>query len=282
MQLSADAGIIKALAIDLDGTVLGPGGVLSGRTINVVNKCMQRGLRIIISTGRSIEGAEPYRASLGVSGPAIYCNGAVVADMPKGIILNSLLMDKKAADFCVDLSRETGIYCQIYFLGNDAPARMSLIAEKDSEGREIYHKQTGLLAEIMDLKEALQLCKKDGCVKTMFIADPALLAEIRPKLEEGLGKSVYMTHTQWNYLELMNANVSKGKGLQFTMDRLSLRKEEVIAFGDDENDAPMSDAAGLFIAPSNAKEKVKEKAGLVIGSNTEDGVAVFLEEFFKL
>jgi len=66
------------------------------------------------------------------------------------------------------------------------------------------------------------------------------------------------------------------------MERLSLKREEAIAFGDEENDIPMFARAGFSIAPSNAKDAVKAKADLVIGSNVEDGVAAFLEEFFAL
>jgi len=287
MKMSADPGIVKALALDLDGTILAPGSVLSERVKTAVNKCMRRGLKIIINTGRSIEGAEPYRSSLGAEGPTIYCNGAVVADMPSGVILSSILLDKKTAELCVDLSRETGIYFQIYFPGPASSGctsvrGMSLVGDSDLPGRSAYYRQTGLLPEIRDLKEALRSCGQEGCVKAMFIAEPEEMALIRPKLEDKFGKSVYITQTQWNYLELMNVKASKGLGLKFVMERLSLKREEVIAFGDDENDLPMSEAAGLFVAPSNGKDTVKDKAGLVVGSSADDGVAVFLEEFFDL
>ena len=295
MALSADPKTIKALALDLDGTILGPGGVLSARMTETVNKCIQLGLRIIINTGRSMEGTEPYRTSLGVRGPVIYCNGAVVADMPSGRILSSMLMDKKAMDFCFELSRKTGIFCQVYFLVLKKPdtktafsseasgdARMILVTDQDCAGRQIYYEQTGIIAELMDLDKALAAFGQEGCIKTMFIGEPSSLSAIRPKLEEAFGNSVYMTRTRSNFLELMDAKVSKGNGLKFVMERLSLKKEEVIAFGDDENDAPMADAAGFFIAPDNAKDIVKAHADLITAPNTEDGVAAFLEKFFCL
>ena len=279
---SVDPATIKALALDLDGTFLGPGAVLSERAIRAVKECIRRGLRIIISTGRPIEGAEPFRSALGAEGPMIYFNGAVIAEMPEGLILSSRLLDKNAAEFCVDLSRKTGLYCQAYFPGNAEQKRITLMAEQDGPEREMYHKRIGILAGIGDLKEALHTCEQEGCIKAMFIAEPERLAEIRPALEERLGGSVYITRTQTNFLELMNAGASKGKGLKFIMERLSLKKEEVIAFGDDENDVPMFLAAGFSVAPSNAKDSVKAQADLVVGSNADDGVTVFLEDFFGL
>jgi len=207
--------------------------------------------------------------------------------MPGGKILKSTLLDKKTADFCVDFSRENGIYYQIYFPdsgisgGNPRPV-MPLVTEKDMPEREMYYKHTGILAELGDLKEALGRCGQEGCIKAMFIAEPARLESIRPKLAEALGRSVYITKTHNNFLETMNANASKGKGLKFVMELLSLKREELIAFGDDENDVPMSDAAGFFIVPDNAKDTIKAKADLVTASNADDGVPAFLEEFFGL
>jgi len=278
---------IKALALDLDGTVLAPGAVLSERTIAAVNKCVKRGLKIIIATGRAIEAAERFRMSFGAEGPMIYYNGAVVAEfpaeipgeMPQGRILRTTLLDKEKAEICVDLSRETGIYCQIYLFNEK---RIPLMAERDSPEREMYYKHTGILAELGELKDALGQREFSGCVKAMFLAEPEILAELRLPLEKRFGKSVYIAQTLRTFLEVMNAEVSKGQGLSFAMERLSLKREEVIAFGDEENDIPMFAGAGFSVAPSNAKDTVKAKADLVIGSNAEDGVAAFLEEFFAL
>ena len=282
MSISAKPENIKALAMDLDGTLLTPGNVLTERSINAVSRCRQKGLKIIIATGRAIEAAEPFRISLGVTGPVICYNGAVVADMPAAEIISITLLDKIAVEFCIELSRETGIYFQAYFPGTAADPRIVLLTERDAPEREMYHKHTGILAELGDLKEALHRPGVAGCVKTMFLAEPEVQALIRPRLIEHFGDSVYIAQTYRTFLEVMDAKVSKGQGLKIAMERLSLKPSEVIAFGDEENDLPMFGAAGFSAAPSSAKENVKAKADQVIGSNAEDGVAEFLEGFFKL
>ena len=295
MSISADpigkisarnlSATIKALALDLDGTLLAPGAVLSDRTIKAIKACRERGLQIIITTGRAIEAVEPFRASLGAEGPMVCYNGAIVVDMPGNQILSSTLMDAKAVEFCVDFAREMGLYCQAYFPSGDfddsnTSPRIILKAERDGPEREMYHKHTGLLAELVDLKEELQSPGLRGCVKAMFLAEPEVLAAIRPRLEAHFKGSVYIAQTLRTFLELMNVKVSKGQGLKFIMERCSLKSEEVIAFGDEESDLTMFSVAGFFAAPSNAKEAVKAQADIVIGSNAEDGVAAFLEEFF--
>jgi len=297
MSITADPKSIKALALDLDGTMLNPESVLSERTIRAVKACRQRGIHAIIATGRAIEATESFRKSLGAEGPMVYFNGAVVADMPGGGMFSSTLLDKEATAFCVDLSRKMEVYFQIFFppgyspggkiAAGDLPAgdkgnKIVLMAEREGPDREMYYKHTGMLAELGDLKKALGVSDLKGCIKGMFMAEPEILAAVRPILVEHFGGSVYIVQALRTFLEVMNAKVSKGQGLKLAMERLSLKSEEVIAFGDEENDLSMFAAAGFSAAPSNAKDTIKAAADIVIGSNAEDGVAAFLEEFFKL
>ena len=276
---------IKALAMDLDGTLLAPGGILSERTIAAIRKCREKGLKIIIATGRVIKAAEKYILPLEVSGPVVYFNGALVANMPEGKIISFTKLDIKAAELLIDFAREKGLYLTMYFPDRINPdgspsKEIHLAAELDLPGREIYYKHTGILAELKDLKKELSL--RGGCLKALFMEEPDILASVRVFIQKQLGDRVYATKTMRNALEIMNAGVSKGRGLEIVMDYLSLKREEVIAFGDEENDIPMSSAAGFFVAPLNAKDEVKAKANLVVGSNEEDGVAAFLEDFFEL
>ncbi|MDR2630090.1 MAG: Cof-type HAD-IIB family hydrolase [Spirochaetaceae bacterium] len=277
---------IKALALDLDGTALTPETRLGGRTLRVLKACLSRGIAVILCTGRSVEGAEPYRAALDARGPMVYFNGAKVADMPGGTVLGLSLLDKEAADFCVDLSRKMGVYFQIYFPGRPelpgglGPLPDRLIAERRTGETEMYRNHTGVEAEIGDLKEALadQLCP--GCIKGMFITTPAQQEFLRPLLVQQFGGKIYVTRTHVSFLEVMSPGVSKGRGLKLAMDHLGLSPGELIALGDEENDLPLFETAGFSAAPANAKPPVLAAADFRIGSNAEEGVAAFLEDIF--
>jgi hydroxymethylpyrimidine pyrophosphatase-like HAD family hydrolase len=115
----------------------------------------------------------------------------------------------------------------------------------------------------------------------MFICDSSLHDEIRQKMSGRFGDSIYITRSHPTFLEILNAGVSKGEGLKIAMNCRGLKPEEIIAFGDEENDLPMFSVAGFSAAPSNAKEKVRQAADFVFGSNTEEGLATFLENLFK-
>ncbi|MCL2374291.1 MAG: Cof-type HAD-IIB family hydrolase [Treponema sp.] len=282
MSISIDPKNIKALALDLDGTILAPGVKLNDRTIRAVKACRRQGLKVIINTGRTIDGAEPFRAALGLEGPMVYCNGAIVMDMPEGRLLSATLLDLEVARFCVDLSRETGAYYQVFFPGGNDKTRTVLVAEQEGAQREMYFHHAGRRATLGDLKEALSQPGLAGCIKGMFLAEPDVLDALRPKIDRQFGKSIYIAQTLRTFLEIMDARASKGQGLKLVMDHYSLKREEVIAFGDEENDLPMFAAAGFCAAPFNAKDNVKAAADIVVGSNAEDGIAAFLEEFFGL
>jgi Cof subfamily protein (haloacid dehalogenase superfamily) len=275
-----DPARIKALALDLDGTVLKADNRLGGRTLRVLKGCLSRGIAVIICTGRSVEGAEPYRAALDARGPMVYFNGAKVVDMPGEKVLGLSLLDKDIANFCVDLSRKLGVYYQIYFSGTRNRPGDLLMAEYRAEETGLYKKRTGVETAIGDLKEALADPDCMGCIKGMFITDPARQDIIRPLLIEQFGQRIYTTGTYISFLEVMSSGVSKGRGLKTAMDHLGLSSEELIAIGDEENDLPLFDIAGFSAAPANAKPQVLAAADFRINSNAEEGVAAFLEGLF--
>jgi Cof subfamily protein (haloacid dehalogenase superfamily) len=274
------ANNIKALALDLDGTALGPGSVLTERTKKAVQACRDKGMAIIIATGRAVESAERFRALLDVSGPMIFFNGAVVADMPANNIISTTLLSKEVVDFCIDLSRSTGVYYQVYFPGTTENPAQTLMAEMTGPQYDMYRNHTGLTIVTGDLKEALNKPGLTGCIKSMFLAEPEALEGLRARLLERFGGSIYVAFTLRTFLEVMDAGVSKGIGLRLALRHLGLTGEQAVAMGDEENDLPMFGEAGFSVAPANAKDSVRNAADLVIASNAEDGVAAFLEENF--
>lgn len=285
--LSNDFSQIKALALDLDGTLLRPDNTLSDLTVGTIRAYRELGLHLIICTGRSPEASETYRAAIGATGPMVFFNGAEVTDIDeRGVRSNTvypILLHFDVIERCVDIARKTGVYFQVYFpeTGDKGETkRQRLIAERDGAERDMYFKHTGSLSVIADIKKALADAASRsiaGCIKGMFLAAPAKLDEIRSLVSEQFGTAVSTTKTLATFLEIMSAGVSKGTGLTLALERLSLTGEAVIALGDEESDISMFAVAGFSAAPANAGDHVKAAAHAVIGSNTEDGAARFLE-----
>jgi Cof subfamily protein (haloacid dehalogenase superfamily) len=271
---------IKALALDLDGTALRPDNTLSGRTVSALKECLDRDIQVILCTGRAIAAAEPYRTAIGAEGPMVYYNGAEVVDMPVGIVISSTLLDLDAVDFCVDLARRRGIHFQAFFPAVPGGMGEILMIEKEGPEADLYRRHTGIQPVLGDMKQIIAGGTAPGCLKGMFIAEPEVQDTLRPLLRERFGGRIYAARTYPVFLEIMAAGVSKGAGLRAAMKKRGLDAAGVIALGDEENDLPLFEAAGFSVAPANAKETVRAAAGTIIGANTGDGVAAYLEGLF--
>ena len=100
------------------------------------------------------------------------------------------------------------------------------------------------------------------------------------KLQHYIMKS-FLTSALKNCVDIIHGEVSKAKGLSILAESLGIKREEIIAFGDNINDINMLKYAGLGVAMANAPRRVREIADHVTASNNEDGIAVFLEQFLQ-
>ncbi|GHU82864.1 hypothetical protein FACS189468_7510 [Spirochaetia bacterium] len=210
----------------------------------------------------------------------MYYNGAEVVDVPGYAVLHSTLFDLNPARFCVELSRDLGLYYQVYLPGTPKRPREILMADRFTPEAEAYQKRCGLKVRVGDLQEALADPDLPGCIKAMFITEPSNHDRIRRELTQRYGNTISIVRSSDTFLEIIAAGVSKGTGLYHALEHLGLSPDQVIAFGDEENDLPMFKAAGFSAAPANAKSEVLKAADFKIPSNAEDGVAVFLGELF--
>ena len=90
---------------------------------------------------------------------------------------------------------------------------------------------------------------------------------------------VEINSSWWDNLEIMAAGVHKGAALRCLAQRLEIPLDEVMAIGDNENDLPMLQVAGLPVAMGNAVESVKQQCAFVTATNDEDGVARAVRRF---
>jgi len=290
MSKKPDPRKIKALALDLDGTTLLPDTTLGARTKNVLKKLNAKGIQIILATGRAMESSETYRSALDINGPMVFFNGAVITDVPSNKVIYSNLLDPDVMDFGTDIAREKDFHYQIYmpagispFTGKADPSVKwgLLLIEKECEESAMYHNHTGITPVIQDFKKLVALPEIKGCVKAMYICGTEYHEEIRKRFSDRFGDRISIMRSSPTFLEILNSGVTKGSGLKIAMEHRGLKPDEVIAFGDEENDLSMFDVAGFSAAPINGKENVREAADIIYGAAAEEGLAVYLEDFFK-
>ncbi|MDR1147350.1 MAG: Cof-type HAD-IIB family hydrolase [Spirochaetaceae bacterium] len=273
MELQKDK--VKALVMDLDGTTLAADAVLTERTRKALRGCIAKGLRVIIATGRSTDAAEAYRAAIGAEGPMVYYNGSVVMDMPSRTIIDSHYIGQDVISGCVDIAHAENTHFHVFLRKKDAPFTEMLAAENPSEAAARYSSDFFY----RDLYSILSVGDYN-CIKGIFIDREPKLQRIRKIVEESLRGKVTITLSADFILEILASGVSKASGMRAALEFCGLTPSEVIAFGDEENDISMLSLAAYSVAPSNARQSVRETASMVIGPNTGDSIAAFLEETF--
>lgn len=274
-QVHFNKNAIKALAIDLDGTSLRSDSVMSPRTQDALKACLSRGIKVLISTGRSPVAAKPFSDALALDGPMVFYNGAAVIDLPSGKIVKSSLLSGECSRFCVELAEKHDVHFHAFLTDHN------LVYAKQRAESDAYEKRTGLQGIKTDMRA---LFGKDGkaaagCIKGMFVGEDAALTLVQKELKQHCTVEVYCARSHVTYLEVMSSSVSKGIALKQALELRGLSAAETIAFGDSENDLPMAEVAACFYAPENALPVVKEKALSVFPTNDEDGLAWFLEHF---
>jgi Cof subfamily protein (haloacid dehalogenase superfamily) len=200
--------------------------------------------------------------------------------MPEKKIIKASILDLAIALECNNLAKHYNIHFHVFFSDKEDAGRESLVAEYPSKAADFYKDRTGVDFQFAGFADMPHDGSIQHCVKGIFIASSERLDELRPKLNALFGKRVNIVKSAPELLEILNPTASKGNGLRFVMDAYKLKADEVIAFGDEENDLSMFGAAGFACAPLNAREEVKAAADLVIDANSEDGVAAFLEKNF--
>lgn len=268
---------IQAIAIDLDGTMLRSDGTMGDLTRNALSLCRERGIQVIICTGRSPQAAEPYWKTLDSSGPMVFYNGAAVIDVPSGRLCAGTLVPPDIILGCVEISRRRDIHFQAFLSGD------RLVYERERAETALYEGRTGLKGTPFDMKTLFNSREgsQQGCIKGMFIADPFILDSVEAELDARFDGRIYRARSHDNYLEVMAVGVSKGYGLSVALQLRGIGPEATVAFGDAENDLPMADAAAWFIAPANAIESVKARASMIVDSNDAEGPGKFLWQLLQ-
>ena len=110
---------------------------------------------------------------------------------------------------------------------------------------------------------------------------PEILPEVQSQIASFLPETLTVVQTAPFYLEVIPRSINKGQGIYDICRVLEILPENVIAFGDAQNDIPMLQAAGMGVAMGNATADTKAAADYVTLSNNEDGIAAALAHFLQ-
>lgn len=261
---------LKLFVTDLDGTVLideGQGGTRSTARCRAALQALEaKGVTVCLASGRMHESITHIAGSLGVGGPVISYNGAMLRSAEDEILLHHRLEAGLAAEI-IDLCEDRDLTLNFYH-------ESMLYARKQQPWWDLYHGRTSSPMQAVDSLTALK-----GKTPTKLLACSSreailrLRDELTPKLQ---GRCTLMI-TGDEYLEFMPLQADKGHALADLAGRLGLVAGQVVAAGDGYNDIGMIDYAGLGIAISTGREALKARADVVVGPPELDGLAAYIE-----
>ncbi len=255
----------KLIALDLDGTLLDSEKRMSPRTMRAIALAVDQGVNVTLCTGRMFASTYPFAEDLGLAIPLITYNGALVKNSQNGEVLYQKHVPLEHARYIIELCRQYN--CQLNVYSEDR-----LYVEQEGEVAKQYANKIKVpLYAVDDLAEFL----KEPPTKLMAIGDQEVLKEIRGKLE---GREIYMTRSHPRFLELLNPQATKGKGLEVVAQSLGIQREDILAMGDNYNDIEMFKYAGFSVAMENSEEHVKSYANYITATNDDEGVAQAIEE----
>ncbi|MGM0213038.1 Cof-type HAD-IIB family hydrolase [Enterococcus sp. AZ109] len=265
----------KMIAIDLDGTTLNEESRITERTAKTLKRAMEDGHSVVIATGRPYRMSSDFYRELQLSTPMINFNGALV-HLPEKHWVNEL---------------ETSFNRNIVFdiMQEKKNLKLDFIAAEDRNT--FFIDDLSFFDKHMFASEASaeNLLTKESLIKNptsvIVRSQPQNVKEVAEELLQQFGDSVEVN--TWGgpnaILEIVAKGIQKAHGLAHIVKVFNMKREEIIAFGDEHNDVEMLDYAGWGVAMANGTDQVKSVADDITAKpNTEDGLADYLEKYLDL
>ena len=262
--------MIRLIAADMDDTLLDAGSNLTARTLEALKKAMAQGVMVSLSSGRMPESMLPFAQKIGINAPMILFNGALIYDHRTDEILYSNPIPADTAKAVAKMIESEGIYLQIY------PGK-GYYCHRRCEHTDRY--EASIRVPCTELGVPVSEWMTGGMIKMLAIATPEIIAALQAKLRAAFPSGVNFMKSKAHYLEIVAQGVDKGSAIRVLAEKLGISTDEIMAFGDGQNDATMLEAAGLGVAMENAVAECKAAAKLIAPRNTEDGVAQVIGQF---
>ncbi|MGL4772298.1 MAG: sugar-phosphatase [Clostridium sp.] len=262
----------KLIALDMDGTLLNEEKKITERTFEAIRKAKEKGVKIVLSTGRPIEGVERFLEALELTSDEDYVisyNGSLVQSIKsRKAICNKALTGKDLKEI-YEISKKLKVNIHAFLSG------VGLVTPKNSKYTEVEAEINGIEIHEIDFNE---INDDDIVVKIMLIDEPEILDKAIEELPKEMYDKYHCAKSMPFFFEILNRDANKGVALELLAHHLDFQRHELIAMGDEANDVEMVKYAGMGVAMENATDKVKEVANYITSKNSEDGVAKAIEK----
>jgi len=258
----------RVVALDIDGTIVGPDLALSPRLRAAVAATQTAGATVLLATGRILGSALGFARELETIGPLVCYQGAVTTDPSTGEVRRHARMDASLAGETLGML-------------NGGSGQLSMLLD-----HQIYVEERTEWADGYAHRMDQELCVVDSLMEVSDGGPTLILAVDGPeatgarvqRLMQHFGDRALITHSLPHFCEVASPDAGKLKALEIVLEGLGTTPEHVVAFGDGAGDAEMLGWAGLGIAVGDAHPAAVKSADTLIPGPDADGVARALEE----
>lgn len=289
----------KLVAIDLDGTLLNSYGEVSEKNTQMIQKAMEKGVEVVLASGRPIMSVKNLANEIGCNHYIICGNGAITYDVKQEQILYDRFLEKSKVLQIIRICEENSIFYNIYtkdtiltkYLNYNILFYHQENANKPEEKKTHIHMMQHIEEYIQNRKEEdylkITICDNDKIIfgsiirklRTIRNVDVLDVAHMSRKVIKDGTEKVLM---EYYYTEITSKNVDKWQAIEKLIQTLEIKKEEVMAIGDNRNDAEMVKNAGLGIMMQNSAPYIQEMADMIVTDNDHDGVAQAIENYILI
>ncbi|ADD01616.1 Cof-like hydrolase [Thermoanaerobacter italicus Ab9] len=266
----------KMIVLDVDGTLINDEKIITPKTKDALIAVQRQGVIVVLASGRPAPGLKRESDALELEkyhGLLLSYNGGKVIDVTtKKVIYQKSIPRETATRLLKHL--ETFPVTPIVDDG-------TYIYTTDEDGYQIrYESQNNNLKIkiVNNLADDINFCP----IKILIAAPNEVLLSASKKIMAPFENELSFTLSAPFYLEATMKGVSKASSLRIICNILNIKPEEVMAFGDAQNDILMIEFAGLGVAMGNACEELKAIADEVTLSNNEDGIAHTLKKYYEI
>jgi 5-amino-6-(5-phospho-D-ribitylamino)uracil phosphatase len=255
----------RALALDLDGTLLLPDDTVSERNRLAVQAAADAGWHVVLATARWYQLAERTAHHLELVDPVIACSGAEVRRLRDGVDL-------------FDVRLPAGFTAELYELSQHHDGMVMVYQDRDVVMRSSFPIPPPPFPEVRAIDSFEEADATPRCALLFGDAlNAAVLDELAGPWADDVRFLTAMSGHGATLLTLTGAGADKGLALQIACDDLGIPVSDVVAVGDSEADIEMFRVAGASVAMGQAAAAVQEAATWVTGTNADDGVAEAIE-----
>ncbi len=266
---------VSIIAFDLDDTLLKHDLTISDKSVEIIQEAAQRGIYIVLASGRTDNAILPYIRRLDIAGTQqgrfmITQNGSSIFDLHLRQSIYSKKLSSDILQFVYTEAQKMNLGCHVY-------DESTVYVPFENKWTDIEISLSSLNLEVK--KDYVAFLQQDH-PKMVIPGEPDEIAKLEKIVRDTIGDRAVIFTSKPYFLEIMAANAGKGEALEYLCTHLNLDHSKTMAFGDAFNDESMIRYAAFGTAMLNGRNEIKDLAKFITEfTNDEGGAPLFVEKY---